>query len=154
FGYVAGKPLGVLTASWLTTKFSRGALRPPVGWAAVAGGGTIAGIGFTVSLLISALVFRGRELEEANLGVLWAVLRAAAVTWVLSRAAAWLPTMMRLRALIGSADVILDLAVPVDPERDHIRGPEEALVTVLEYGDFECPFCGQAEPVLRELLAD
>jgi len=42
----------------------------------------------------------------------------------------------------------------VDPERDHIRGPLYAPVTVVEYGDFECPFCGQAEPVLRELLRD
>jgi protein-disulfide isomerase len=43
--------------------------------------------------------------------------------------------------------------VPVDPDRDHIRGPARALVTIVEYGDFECPYCGQAEPVIRELLA-
>ena len=44
--------------------------------------------------------------------------------------------------------------MPVDPEGDHIRGPEDAPVTLVEYGDFECPYCGRAEPVLRELLAD
>src|SRR6202044_1601077 len=37
--------------------------------------------------------------------------------------------------------------------RDRVRGPASAPVTIVEYGDFECPFCGQAEPVLRELLA-
>jgi protein-disulfide isomerase len=42
----------------------------------------------------------------------------------------------------------------VDPERDHIRGPQDAKVTLVEYGDLECPFCGQAEPAIRELLAD
>jgi protein-disulfide isomerase len=61
---------------------------------------------------------------------------------------------MALRAIIGRSDVIVDLAVPVDPERDHVRGPADAAVTLLEYGDLECPFCGQAEGVIRELLSD
>ena len=50
--------------------------------------------------------------------------------------------------------MIVDLADAVDPERDHIRGPLDAPVTVVEYGDFECPYCGQAEPTVRELLAE
>jgi protein-disulfide isomerase len=61
---------------------------------------------------------------------------------------------MRLRAFVGPAEPIVDLAVPVDPERDHFRGPEDAPVTLVEYGDFECPYCGQAEAVVRELLRD
>jgi protein-disulfide isomerase len=65
-----------------------------------------------------------------------------------------LPSRPRLRALLGTADVITDLMVPVDDKRDHVRGPEKAPVTVLEYGDFECPYCGLAEPAVRALLGD
>jgi protein-disulfide isomerase len=65
-----------------------------------------------------------------------------------------LPRRVRLRALLGSSESLVDLAVPVDLERDHYRGPADAPVTLVEYGDFECPYCGQAEPIVRELLAD
>ena len=154
FGYVAGKPVGIVGSAWLLTRLSRGRLRPPVGWAAVAGGGTIAGIGFTVALLVATLAFEGPELEEAKLGILSAALGAALLTWLLFHATALLPRSLRIRALLGAAEPLVDLYIDVDPERDHIRGPFEAPVTVVEYGDFECPYCGQAEPVVRELLRD
>ncbi len=44
------------------------------------------------------------------------------------------------------------LRVPVT-DRDHQRGPARAQVTLVEYGDFQCPFCGQAFQVLRDLEA-
>lgn len=57
-------------------------------------------------------------------------------------------------ALLGDAEDLVDLIDPVDPDRDHILGPENASVTLVEYGDFECPYCGLAEPVVRDLLKD
>jgi protein-disulfide isomerase len=153
-GYVVGKPVGIVGSSWLVTLLNRNQLRPPVGWAAIAGGGAIAGIGFTVSLLIATLAFDGVELQEAKLGVLSAALCASLAAWVIFGVTALLPPRRRIQALLGTAEPIIDLAVPVDPDHDHIRGPGEALVTVVEYGDFECPYCGQAESVVRELLAD
>ena len=76
------------------------------------------------------------------------------LTWLTFRATELLPKRLRIQALLGSAEPLIDLAAPVDPSRDHIRGPENAKVTLLEYGDFQCPYCGMAEPVIRELLAD
>ena len=153
-GYVLGRPVGFTGGAWLLTRLTHRRLRPPVGWAAVAGGGTIAGIGFTVSLLIATLAFAGPQLEEAKLGILGAALSASVVTWLLFRGTSLLPHRLKIRALQGTAEPLVDLYIEVEPERDHVRGPIDAPVTVVEYGDFECPYCGQAEPVVRELLGD
>jgi Na+/H+ antiporter NhaA len=153
-GYVVGKPVGIIGTSRLVIWASRGKLRLPVGWGALLGGGTIAGMGFTVSLLISSLSFSGEDLDEAKVGVLSAAFCAALLTWTIFRVIDLLPPRHRARALVGRLETIVDLAVDVDPERDHIRGPMNAPITLVEYGDLECPFCGRAEPVLRELLAD
>jgi Na+/H+ antiporter NhaA len=151
--YVLGKPLGIFVTSWVVTRTSRGRFKPPVGWGSVLGGGASAGIGFTVSLLIATLAFDGLDLEAAKIGILASAVFSALVTWVVFRLIRLLPGRVRTRALFGSLPPLTDLTEPVDPDRDHIRGLLDAPITLLEYGDLECPFCGQAEPAVRELLA-
>jgi Na+/H+ antiporter NhaA len=151
-GYVVGKPVGVLLASWAVTRFSRGRIKPPVGWLAVAGSGTVAGVAFTVSLLIASLAFDGPELAEAKLGILATTVLSLAVTLVVFHASRFLSPDRRARALLGSSQTLLDLAEPFDDERDHYRGRRDASVILYEYGDFECPHCGLAEPAARAEL--
>ena len=103
---------------------------------------------------MATLAFDGAHLEEAKVGVLAAAAGASALTWLVFRATALLPWQRRIAALLGDDEPLVDLAYDVEPERDHIRGPLDGPVTVVEYGDFECPYCGRAEPHVRELLRD
>jgi protein-disulfide isomerase len=46
------------------------------------------------------------------------------------------------------------LTLPVAEDRDHIQGAPDAAVTLVEYGDYECPYCGAAYPIVKELQAE
>jgi len=153
-GYVVGKPAGIAVGTWLGARPWVTGLRPTLSWPVILGGGAVAGIPFTVSLLVAGIAFEAQQLEEATLGVLGAAVLASLSSWVVFRAISRLPAQRRARQLAGTADEMLDLSAEVDTERDHIRGPETAPVTLVEYGDYECPYCGQAEVVIRELLEE
>jgi Na+/H+ antiporter NhaA len=153
-GYVIGKPVGIVFAARAITWIWPGELRLALSWPVLAGGGVVAGVGFTVSLLISSLAFEGQALEEAKLGILASAIVSALLAFGVFRAIRHLSAETRARQLQRTAEDITDLAEDVDPERDHVRGGEDAPVTLIEYGDYECPYCGQAEVAIRELLSD
>jgi Na+/H+ antiporter NhaA len=144
-GLVGGKLLGISVAALGAVRLRLGELPQGVGSGQVVGGAALSGIGFTVSLLIVALAFESPALqEEATVGVLLAAILATVTGWVAFRLAA----VLRGERTAGLPTRI---ASAVDPARDHIRGPVDAPLTLVEYGEFECPFCARATGAAREL---
>jgi NhaA family Na+:H+ antiporter len=85
FGLVIGKPLGVVGTAWLVARFTKASLAKELSWWDVSTIGTLAGVGFTVSLLINELAFKGNE-EISSMGTL-AVLIASTIAAVLAAVA-------------------------------------------------------------------
>ncbi|GAA1979186.1 Na+/H+ antiporter NhaA [Isoptericola halotolerans] len=144
-GLVLGKLVGVGVGTWVALRLRLGTLPDGVGPGSVLGGAALSGIGFTVSLLVVDLAFDdAAHAQAATVGVLLALIVASVVSWGLFATA-------RVRWGEESADLPLALDPPVDPRHDHVRGNLDAPHTVVEYFDFECPFCARTTGMWRDL---
>jgi Na+/H+ antiporter NhaA len=142
-GLVVGKLLGIWWSTGLVQRFGFGQLAPGLTLGRVSGGAALSGIGFTISLLIVDIAVEDPLLrDEARIGVLAASLLAFAL------GATILKLLDRVRPI---RPVGAKLLRPFDPARDHFRGRPDATLVLVEYGDFECPFCSRATGTIDEV---
>jgi Na+/H+ antiporter NhaA len=150
-GLVVGKPAGIIGATCIASRRRLGGLPLMVTWPSLAGAGALAGIGFTVSLLIADISFIGGDLDEAKIGILGGSLISAGLGWLVFRAAAALPPRLKAAGAQHLAPPITDLATPVEPDIDHMLGPASAPAIIVWYGGFECPHCTRTATIIGDL---
>ncbi|MCU1478325.1 MAG: Na+/H+ antiporter NhaA type [Subtercola sp.] len=144
-GLVVGKFVGITGMTVLVKSLKIGVLAPGLTFGRVAGGAALSGMGFTISLFIIDLAIPDPVLQdEARVGVLAATVIAFVLGWAIFRIVDKVQPPSRMS---------LVLARRVDPKRDHIKGPIDAPMSLVEYGDFECPFCSRATGSIDEVRA-
>jgi Na+/H+ antiporter NhaA len=144
-GLVVGKFVGITAATWAMRRTGRGQLAPGLTLRRVAGGAALSGIGFTIALfIVDIAIAEPQRQDQARVGVLIASMLAFTLGWAVFRVTDWVSP---------PEPVGLKLLRPVDPDRDHIRGAPHAPLTLVEYGDFECPFCSRATGSIDEVRA-
>ncbi len=144
-GLVAGKFIGITGATWFMQRTGLGQLAPGLTLRRVTGGAALSGIGFTISLFIVDLaISEPARQDQARIGVLLASALAFVAGWAVFRITDWVSP---------PRPVGLTLLRPIDPDRDHIRGDPLAPLSLVEYGDYECPFCSRATGAIDEVVA-
>ena len=144
-GLVIGKLIGITGATWLVQRTGLGRLSPGLTLRRIAGGAALSGIGFTIALFIVDLAITDpHSADMARVGVLAASVIAFTLGWAVFR----LTDRFSPPVAVG-----LKLVRDINPDRDHIRGPVDAPLTLVEYGDYEFPFCSRATGGIDEVRA-
>lgn len=142
-GLVLGKLIGVFGSTALLRVFKLGEFGPGLTLDRILGGAALCGIGFTISLFIVDLAITDEAAQnEARVGVLAASVIAFVLATVIFRIS---------DASRPDEDSGQTLARPIDPARDHVFGSADAPYTIVEYGDFQCPFCLKASGSIQEV---
>lgn len=151
-GLAFGKILGIMAGTWLPLRLNWGVLPGNLVWGQLLGGAAVSGIGFTVALFIVDLAFDDPAIQsQAKIGIVAGSLVSALLGWLIFRMAWDRGGVCAPPDAEPEEELPVLLAVPVH-EGDHIRGRADAAMTIVQYGDFECPYCGRLRGVMDELL--